>query len=180
MKLLNKINLLSQPTIYIKKSLFISILALIMSSNCNSQETLKIADFLTLNNTNWIGQLTYKDYQSGKQTSIDATLQIAIEDDKIIFNIQYTYEPNKNHVSSVKLKKNGTYFGNEKILTHTFNNGVRTFVTTYKGRDNNRRATLFITRQWTEKTYKVTKEVQYHGTNDRFVRNTYEYQKQKI
>ncbi|BAO77057.1 hypothetical protein [Winogradskyella sp. PG-2] len=125
------------------KNLFTTFCLYVIAFNCNAQDPLKLADFEILNNTSWVGQLTYKDYQSGKPTSIDATTQIKIEDEKIVFNIQYTYEPNKNNKSSVKIKKEGTYFGNEKIVNNTLENGIRTFVTTYEGRDDGKKQ-LFI------------------------------------
>ena len=56
----------------------------------NAQDTLKLSDFEILNNTNWKGQLTYKDYQSGESRSVDATMQIKIEGEKITSNVQYT------------------------------------------------------------------------------------------
>ncbi|WP_400080274.1 hypothetical protein [Winogradskyella sp. R77965] len=143
----------------------------------HSQSTLKISDLEILNNTSWEGKLTYKDYQSGEPRTIETTLQIKIEGDKIISNVQYTYEPNKNNKSSVKLKKNGTYYGNEKILSNTFENGIRTLVTTYKGRDAGKKATMYMTHQFSETTYKVTKEVQFKNSEERFIRNTYEFTK---
>ena len=143
----------------------------------NAQDLLKTSDFEILNQSSWEGQLTYKDYQSGKLTSIDATMQISISGNKIISDVQYTYEPHKNNKSSVKIKKNGTYYGNEKIISNTMSDGVRTFVTTYTGRDNNQKATMYITHQFSKNAYKVTKEVQYQDGSERFVRNTYDFTK---
>ncbi len=143
----------------------------------NVQDTLKLSDFEILNNTNWKGQLTYKDYQSGEPRSIDATMQIKIEGEKITSNVQYTYEPHKNNKSSVKIKKNGTYYGNEKLISNTNENGTTTFVTTYKGRDDGKKATMFMTHHFNDTTYKVTKEVQFKNSNERFIRNTYEFTK---
>ena len=54
----------------------------------------------------------------------DATMQFKIEGDKIVTNVQYTYEPSKNYKGSVKIKKNGTYFGNEKVVRFTDNDGT--------------------------------------------------------
>lgn len=142
-----------------------------------AQEPLKITHFEILNNTEWKGQLTYKDYQSGLPTSIDATMQITIKNDRLITNMQYTYEPNKNNSSSVKIKNNGTYFGNEKLLSNILKNGIRTFVTTYSGKDNGKKANMYVTHQFTESSYTVTKEVQYLDSDERFVRNTYEFNK---
>lgn len=157
------------------KNPLLSICLLLFVCICNAQDTLTIADFDVLNNTKWEGKLTYKDYQSGEFTSIDATTQIKIEGDKIIYNLQYVYEPHKNNTSSVKIKKNGTYFGNEKIISNTIENGTRTFVTSYEGMDDGKKATMYITRQFNDTTNKVIKEVQYKNSDERFVRNTYEF-----
>ena len=157
------------------KTTYIAILMLLLANTINAQDALEITDFEILNHTNWKGQLTYKDYQSGKMTSIDATMQIKLEGERILTSIQYTYEPNKNNNSSVKIKKKGTYFGNEKIISNTLKNGKRTFVTTYEGRDNNQKATMYITHEFDDSTYKVTKQVMYQNSNERFVRNTYQF-----
>lgn len=159
------------------KTRFTTLLTLIITCSMHAQDTLQLSDFEILNNTNWKGQLTYKDYQSGKQTSIDATMQIEIKDDKIVSTMQYTYEPHKNNRSSVKIKKKGTYFGNEKVINNRLENGVRTFVTMYQGKDNGKKATMYITRVFFEDSYTVTKEVQYLNTEERFVRNRYQFNK---
>ena len=159
------------------KTLFTALCLFIFTINSIAQVSLKISDFQIIDNTIWKGQLTYKDYQSGELTSIATTMQIKIEGEKLISNVQYTYEPNKNNKSSVKLKKNGTYFGNEKVLSNTLKNGIRTFVTTYGGRDNGKKAIMFITRQFNYNSYTVIKEVQLKGSDERFMRNTYEFTK---
>ncbi|WP_299114200.1 hypothetical protein [uncultured Winogradskyella sp.] len=159
------------------KTLLTSLCLCIFSLIVNAQDTLKLSDFEILNNTSWEGKLTYKDYQSGELRSVEATTQIKIEGDKIVYNLQYTYEPHKNDKSSVKIKKNGTYYGNEKVISNTIENGTRTFVTSYEGKDNGKKATMYITRKFNNTTYKVTKEVQFKNSNQRFVRNTYEFTK---
>jgi len=157
------------------KNILSTFLILLLPLTINAQDTLHISDFEILNHTNWKGTLTYKDYQSGKPRSIDATMQIKIKNEKIITTIQYTYEPNKNNTSSVKIKKNGTYFGNEKIISNSLENGVRTFITSYEGRDNNKKATMYIIHEFSKDYYKFTKEVQYKNSDERFTRNTYEF-----
>ena len=159
------------------KNLFTTLCLLIITFNCYAQDTIKLSDFEILNNTSWTGKLTYKDYQSGELTSIDATMQAKIEGEKIAYSVQYTYEPNKNNKSSVRIKKNGTYYGNEKVVSSTLKNGTRTIVTTYQGRDNGKKATVFKTHQFNATSYKEIKEVQFKGTEERFVRNTYEFTK---
>jgi len=143
----------------------------------NAQERISTSDFQPLDNTSWKGQLTYKDYQSGQPTTIDATMQIYVEDNKIMTNVQYTYEPNKNNKSSVKIKKNGQYYGNEKVIQNTLENNTRTIVTTYKGRDANKKATIYKTYLFNDTSFTVTKEVVFKGTTERFTRNQYTFNK---
>ena len=143
------------------------------------QNSVTISDFEILNNTKWEGTLTYIDYQSGKPTDIDTKLQIIIEGNKIQSNIQYTYEPHKNYKSSVSIRKKGTYYGNEKIESNTIDNGTRTIVTSYKGKDNGKKATLYITHIFNDSTYNYSKKVVYKKSNDSLIRNIYKFTKIK-
>ncbi|WP_422104137.1 hypothetical protein [Winogradskyella sp.] len=145
----------------------------------HAQDTIKLSDFESMNNINWKGTLTYKDYQSGKLTDVDATMQFKIDGDKIVTQVQYTYEPNKNYKGSIKIKKNGTYFGNEKVLSFSEDNGTKILVTTYRGKDDNRKADMYLTHTMTDSTYSVSKEVVYLDTKERLLRNTYNYIKIK-
>ena len=160
------------------KTLF-TIIVLAFGLIVQAQDTIKLSDFESLNNTSWKGTLTYTDYQTGKLTDVDATMQFKIEDDKIITNVQYTYEPSKNYKGSIKIKKKGTYFGNEKVLSFTNVNGTKTLVTTYRGKDDVRKADMYLTHVMTDSTYSVTKEVVYVDTEERLIRNTYNYIKIK-
>ena len=90
----------------------------------NAQSSVSTSDFEILDNTNWKGTLTYLDYQSGELSSIDTNLQVEIEGNKVKSNLQYVYEPHKNNKSSVQIKKNGTYYGKEKIVSNTLNNAL--------------------------------------------------------
>lgn len=159
------------------KTLLITISLLIFTTTNFAQEPLKLEHFQILNNSNWKGTLTYKDYQSGKLSIVETTLQIEIKGDKILSNLQYTYEPQKNNKSSVRIKNNGTFFGNEKVVSNTIKDGLRTFVSTYKGKDDGKKAFMYITHTFSQDFYKVVKEVQYEGSDNRFVRNTYEYKR---
>lgn len=159
------------------KTILLTLSILLSALTINAQDTIQLSDFRSLDNTSWEGTLTYRDYQSGQLETVDATMQFKIEDDKIITNVQYTYEPSKNYKGSVKIKKNGTYFGNEKVVSFKEVNGIKTLVTTYQGKDDNRKAKMIITHTLTDNTYTVSKEVVYLDTKERLVRNTYQYTK---
>ncbi len=159
------------------KNILITLSILCFGLMVQGQDIIKISDFEFLNNTSWEGTLTYTDYQTGKLTDVDATMQIKIENDKILTQVQYTYEPNKNYKGSIKIRKNGTYFGEEKVLSFTDENGTKTLITTYRGKDDNRKADMYMTHTMTDSTYSVSKEVVYLDTKERILRNTYNYTK---
>lgn len=161
------------------KTLLSTLSILLTVFTLNAQNTIKISDFECIDNTKWEGTLTYKDYQSGELVTVDATMQLKIEGDKIVTNVQYTYEPSKNYKGSVKIRKNGTYFGDEKVVSFTDNDGTKTLVTTYTGEDDDRKADIYITHTITDSTYTVSKEVVYIDTEERLIRNTYNYTKIK-
>lgn len=151
----------------------------IICLKANSQATISINDFNILNNTKWEGTLVYLDYQSGEESSVETKLQINIKDNTVIYNQQYTYEPKKNNVSKVKIKEMGTYFGNEKVENRYVENGKFIFITSYKGKDNGKRATMYVTRVFDSNELSVSKSVQYETSSELFVRNTYNYKRLK-
>lgn len=161
------------------KTLTSTIIALCFVLITSAQETvnLSLSDFKILNNTSWKGTLTYLDYSSGKSETIETTLQIKIENNKIKSSIQYTYEPNKNYNSSVKLRKKGIYYGNEKVIKNTIKNGTRIIITTYNGKDNGKKATFYNIHKFNKNDYSITKEVQLKNDTKRFTRNTYTFKK---
>ena len=142
-----------------------------------AQNTITLSDFEILHDTEWKGILTYKDFQSGELQDVEALLQIEIKDDKIISDIQYTYEPKKNNRSKVKISDDGLYYGNEKVVSNSFENGIRTLKTTFQGKDNNRKATFYKTYTFSTSQFIIVKEVQYEN-EESFVRNTYKFKKQ--
>ena len=78
------------------------------------------------------------------------------------------------------MKKGGTYYGNEKLISNTINNNERAFVTHYQDKDGGKKADIYITHQFSKDRLKITKEVQYKNETTRFVRNTYEFKKNPI
>ena len=104
-------------------------------------------------------------------------MQITITDKVIEQNIQYTWEPNKNVQAKTKIKKNGTHLGKQKVISKTINeNGTIQFITIAEGKDDNKKATMFYTYEFNRTTI-MLKEVQFKGSNERFMRNTYDYKR---
>ena len=159
------------------KTLFIVLGTLLLSTINNAQNKITMSDLEPLNNSEWTGMLTYLDYQSNKLVDIETTLQIKIKDNKVISNMQYIYEPKKNNKSVVKINKNGTYYGNEKIVSNLLENNERIITTTYDGLDDSKKARIFITHTFTDKIYTVSKKVIFKASGDSLIRNTYKFKK---
>jgi hypothetical protein len=158
------------------KKTFTILCAMCFIINLNAQVTISTNDFKILDNTNWEGTLTYIDYQSGKPTDVATTMQIIISEKTIEQAIQYVWEPDKNVNSRTKIKKNGTFLGNQKVVSKIVKeDGSMHIITTAKGKDDGKKATLYYTYEFDSNNYKVTKEVQFTDSDERFMRNSYKY-----
>ena len=163
------------------KTFIITISLLFIAATSLAQSTVSINDFEIINNTNWKGTLTYLDYQSGKPVPVSTTMQIRVTDKAIEQDIQYTWEPNKNVRAKTKIKKNGRYLGKQKVISKIIKeDGTVLLLTSYVGKDDNKKATMFFTYEFNNNNYKVTKEVQFDGSNERFMRNNYNYKKNLV
>lgn len=165
---------------HLKKKTMIRILTLICSlcfvTNINAQVTISTNDFEILDNTTWKGTLTYIDYQSGKPTDVATTMQIRVSDKIIEQDVQYVWEPDKNVKSKTKVKKDGRFLGNQEVISKIIKeDGSLQIVTTSKGKDDGKKASLFYTYIFNSENYKVTKEVQFADSDERFIRNSYTY-----
>jgi hypothetical protein len=160
----------------------LSILALILNIGINQaqKDYINMDDLYILHNTQWSGQLRYLDYTSGKWTPVDASMTIEIKGRTIKTSMAYRYEPNKNRTSRIKLKEDGRFYGNEFVLSNLESEGFRIITTSYKGMDDNRKATLFMTYRFNTEFYSVTKEVLYKDSTERFLRNSYQFKKKKL
>lgn len=142
----------------------------------DAQVTISTNDFKILDNTNWEGTLTYIDYQSGNPTDVATTMQIKISEKTIEQNIQYVWEPDKNVNAITKIKKNGRFLGQQKVVSKNLKeDGSIQIVSTAKGKDEGEKATLYFTYEFDSNNYKVTKEVQLRYSDERFMRNSYMY-----
>jgi hypothetical protein len=147
-------------------------------TNLDAQVTISTNDFKVLDNTTWKGTLTYIDYQSSKPTDVATTMQIRISDNTIEQDIQYVWEPDKNARSRTKIKKNGSFLGKQKVISKIVKeDGSVQIITTARGKDGGKKATLFFIYEFNSNSYKVTKEVQFNDSDERFMRNSYRYTK---
>jgi hypothetical protein len=146
--------------------------------NAQSDTSLTIEEIKVLHNTQWTGELMYVNYGDGKEVTLETRMQIDIKKNKIVMRTQYVNEPSANSKSTIKLKKNGTYFGNEKLVEKSISaDGTLTLVTTYEGRDNNEPATIYNTFVFDGYHFSITKEVLFKDAEKRFIRNKSTYTK---
>ena len=150
--------------------------ALCFIIHLNAQVTISTNDFKVLDHTNWEGTLTYIDYQSGKPTDVATKMQIRISEKTIEQDIQYVWEPDKNVKARTKIRKNGRFLGKQKVVSKILKeDGSIHIITTTKGKDDGKQATFYYTYEFDSKNYKVTKEVLFTNSDERFMRNSYKY-----
>lgn len=156
------------------------LLAPLFLINSNAQVTISTVDFNILDNTNWEGTLTYLDYKSNNPTDVATTMQIKIIENTIEQNIQYVWEPDKNVKAKTTIRKNGKFLDKQEVVYKLLkDDGSFQVITTAKGRDDGKKATFYFTYEFDKDNYKVTKEVQFLNSNERFMRNTYKYKRIK-
>lgn len=167
-KTLNKVALI--------KVIIMLLISISFTENIIAQHKIAISDINMLHNTKWEGDLMYVDYSDGKETYLKTKMQLEIRGNKIIMSTQYNNEPEANSKVAIKLKKDGTYLGKEKIIEKTKReNGILKIVTLFEGKDNSKEASIYKTYVFNDSIYAVTKEIQLKGSKERFVRNKYSY-----
>jgi hypothetical protein len=157
----------------------ILIIAITCTNSSDAQEnTVTIEDFEILNNTKWVGELMYVNYADGQEVTLQTEMQIQVDNNKMTMSTQFGNEPEANSKSSIKLKKKGTYLGSEKIIKKTqLENGTIQVITMFKGRDDNKPATMYKTYKYNSNQFSITKEVQFEDGTNKFIRNRYTYTK---
>ena len=154
------------------------ILIFILLFSTQTEVKVSLEDLKCLDQTEWTGELMYVNYSDGREVTLQTLMQIEIKENDIIMYTQFVDEPSANSKSRVKLKKNGTYFGTEKIISKTTTkDGTTTLVTSYDGKDNNKSATIYKKYMFNEKTFTITTEVLYEDASKKFIRNKYTYNK---
>ena len=160
------------------KTVFTIIISICLLSNVKAQTRVETSDFEILNNTNWKGTLMYKNYSDGKEVILQTTMFIIVKKNKVITEIKFPGEPKANSKYRIKLKKKGTYFGDEKIVSkYVLSNGALKIMTTYNGNYNNKKAIMFKTYLFNKDSFSITKEVQYENSEDKFIRNKQTYKR---
>jgi hypothetical protein len=160
------------------KTLITLFITLTVAMLAQAQEKVNMSDFTCLDNTNWTGELMYVNYSDSKEVTLPATLEIKVKKNKLVMFTKYPNEKSANGKSTLKLEKDGTYIGNQKIIrVDRLANGSMEIETMYNGQDDNKDATMYMTYFFNQKELTVQKEVEFKDTPGKFVRNKYTYTK---
>jgi hypothetical protein len=160
-----------------KKILFAALFALVIATLVSAQ-SLKRSDVKRLEGGKWIGTLTYRDYASGKPVSIRSNLSVSSKTPWTwTFAYEYPDEPKANSSDDVTLSENGKTFDGEAVVSRSKRRGSLTVVTTARGKDNDRPATIRHTYVIETGTFTVKKEVLIDGEMEYFERHTYAWKR---
>lgn len=161
-------------------NLIILVLFVVFSSPLLGQKAAIQAGDLSRLIGDWQGSLTYLNYQDNQYVTIRTNLQIVAgeDEDEIKVTNSYPDEPNAGGSYRLWTKKNGTRLNKEKVTSRqVLEDGTIEIVTTYKGRDDNKRATIRITYRIGETNYSSRKDVQYKGETEWIKRNEFSYER---
>ncbi|WP_273566970.1 hypothetical protein [Maribacter halichondriae] len=144
--------------------------------NITAQTTVEISELMPWDDSSWTGKLMYVNYSDGKEVELRTTMQMKLKGNQVIMETQYTDETDANSKSVIRLKKGGTYFGDEEIIGKRKNkDDTLTIHTMFKGKDDNRQATIYKTYEFGAKNIIITKKVQYDDSEEKLIRNRYSY-----
>ena len=138
------------------------------------------ADIDALTGAPWVGTLTYLDYTSGKQTTIDSSLMVQRVEGQTAwtFGIGYQKEPHADATEVVKLSSDGRMLGDETVISRqTLDAGGVVIVTQMRGEDNQRPATLRFEYRIEARRVSKRKVVEFGGSEAPFQRHVYVWER---
>ena len=131
----------------------------------------------------WAGQLIYKDYRSGKQIPIPATLQVTRGSDFLfIWEYDYPKEPGKGNKDSLEIRENGRMINKMTVREKALGtNGSLRIILEERGTDGNdsKPATFQRIIESRSDSLIITKLVRLDGEPAFFQRNQYQFIRQK-
>lgn len=162
------------------KLLFILVLTFVFAFSVSAQNAkMSVNDLKTIEGKQWVGNLTYVNYGSGKKVSIPSNLTVTRSnaDRNIwVFDYQYPDEPKANGKSDIKLSSDGKMFNDGSVIEkQKLPGGVLKFVTTKDGMDDNKPSLLRYTYLVSKRAFSIKKEVRTEGSAEFFERNTYRW-----
>lgn len=166
-----------------------------LSGGCHSSGMVVPADLDRLTGAPWAGTLTYRDYGTGKETTIESTLEVVkapglaeIGNDFADagvrpgweFRIGYPREPKANSSFVVRISPDGkrlqTDRSDETVTSRIeMPDGALLLTTEERGMDNERPAVLQFLYAISQTSFSMTKRVRPEGEPEFFDRNKYRW-----
>lgn len=127
------------------------------------------------------GKLSYKNYSDNKEMSIEAAVEIVInETDKTLtFNYSYNKEPNHEHSTILQFDEKGFLIGKAQLLSYNAYSNELNFTLQEEGLDNDKTKLFNTTYTFSKNAFYKTKKVLNPDTNEWFIRNWYSFNKMK-
>ena len=141
-----------------------------------AQNSLNPEDLNLLLADEWIGTLTYRNFSDDSIATIPANASVDRKGERMfVVSICYPEEPQYDGQIEKLISKDGTQFGDEKVISVDRMRGVVTLVTTARGNDNNRPADFEYTYSIGVDEFSIVKRVRYSEADPYFERNRYEF-----
>jgi len=161
------------------KTAFITVTLFILSAAFIQSVTISTKDFERAKGS-WTGSLTYLDYTSGKPYTMPANINFQVNsqhNNQLIFQYVYPDEPKANGYDTLTISHNGTQLNNAIVTANTFIKNLTTIVTEEKAIDGNDRKPAIIKHTYiiSKDSFAIRKEVQFTGTTNWLLRNTYNF-----
>jgi uncharacterized membrane protein YphA (DoxX/SURF4 family) len=165
-------------SISLAKPVVASLLVLFMfKAEAQDAPVLKQEDIQKIRGS-WTGNLTYKDYQSGKQVIIPCNLEVKLGNNKRAFSLSYSYpgESDHNTTDEIKVSEDGRKVNGELVTERTISSdSTLRVVVEARGQDNSKPAIIYSIIEISENKFTITKNVRYMTTGEVFERNRYSF-----
>lgn len=155
---------------------------LLLTGNLAAKAQMKVSitDFQPATGT-WKGQLTYLDYSSNKEVSIQATLNAEVKgDNRIKLNFDYPAEPGYGSKEQYEIRENGKMVNDMKVMERTtLSDGSLKIVLESRGKDGNdqKPAVFHHVFELGKNSFMLSKLVKFEGQEKFFQRNQYSFQR---
>ncbi len=132
-------------------------------------------DFRVVAGSGWKGHLSYLDYSSEALSKIPVEIEVDEPNGRSLsYAIRYPGETQYNSREKIQFSRDGRELNDGLIIARKRNDyGDLMLVTTYQGKDDNRRADIRVTYAIGSTAFSISKEVRFEGESDYFLRNQY-------
>ncbi|MBT8054557.1 MAG: hypothetical protein KJN69_11740 [Gammaproteobacteria bacterium] len=134
-------------------------------------------DFHSLQGDEWVGNLSYLNYDSKERSAIPVKLRLTILSDQVLqYAIQYPGEEQYNSKQKILISRNGTSIDGYKLTAREKKpDGTLVLITEGTGRDDNRRADIQMVYTISESEFSIRKNVRFRENTTYFNRNEYSF-----